>query len=128
MKFTFKYTIPGLNEFLSTPKIKSIKKDFFEFFVILPEDEQLTYEIKAEASRLPANIKVHFIEASERYGGLCASDFGILHNGEVTVEAAACQLPATVVNSMANARAYMEYLFNGHVSPLNVSTNYHGYE
>jgi len=22
----------------------------------------------------------------------------------------------------------MEYLFNGHVSPLNVSTNYHGYE
>ncbi len=29
---------------------------------------------------------------------------------------------------MANARAYMEYLFNGHVSPLNVSTNYHAYE
>lgn len=29
---------------------------------------------------------------------------------------------------MNNARAYLEYLFNGHVSPLNVSTNYHGYE
>ncbi len=29
---------------------------------------------------------------------------------------------------MNNVRAYMEYLFNGHASPLNVSTNYHGYE
>lgn len=108
--------------------MKSVNKEFFEFFVILPEDEQLVYEIKAEASRLPANIRVHFIEPNERYGGLCASDFAILHNGEITVEAAACQLPATVVSSMANVRAYMEYLFNGHVSPLNVSTNYHGYE
>jgi lipid A disaccharide synthetase len=117
-----------LNEFLSTSTIKNVNKDFFEFFVILPEDEQIVYEIKSEASRLPANIRVHCIEYADRYGALCASDFGILHNGEVTVEAAACQLPATVISSMANARAYMEYLFNGHVSPLNVSTNYHGYE
>lgn len=29
---------------------------------------------------------------------------------------------------MSNVRAYYEYLFNGHASPLNVSTNYHGYE
>lgn len=95
---------------------------------MLPEDEQLSYVIKSEASKLPAGIKVHFIEPNEKYGGLCAADFAILHNGEITVEAAACQLPATVISSMNDVRAYMEYLFNGHVSPLNVSTNYHAYE
>lgn len=94
----------------------------------MPEDEPSVYEIKSEASRLPANMKVHFIEPQDRYAALSAADFGILHNGEVTVEAAACQLPATIVNSMYDVRAYMEYLFNGHCSPLNVSTNYHAYE
>lgn len=58
---------------------------------------------------------------------MCASDFGLLHNGEITVEAAACQLPATVVSSMPNWKAYLYYLYNGHVSPLNVSTNFEGY-
>ena len=59
---------------------------------------------------------------------MCASDFAVLHNGEVTVEAAACQLPALVINSMSNYRAYLSYLYNGHESPLNVSTNYEGYQ
>jgi lipid A disaccharide synthetase len=128
IKFTFRKSIPGLKEFLSSPQIKSINKDFFEVFVILPEDDQAVYEIKAEAAKLPNNLKVHFIDPSERYGALSAADFGILHNGEITVEAAACQLPATVLDSMNDARAYIEYLFNGHCSPLNVSTNFHGYE
>ena len=44
------------------------------------------------------------------------------------MEAAACQLQSFVLDSMTDFRAYFEYLFNGHVSPLNVSTNYHGYE
>ena len=52
----------------------------------------------------------------------------MLHNGEVTVEAAACQLPAIVINSMSNYHAYISYLYNGHESPLNVSTDYEGYE
>ena len=117
-----------MNEFFSSPQIKNVNKDFFEVFVLLPEDEQAVYEIKAEAAKLPANLKVHFIESNERYGALSAADFGILHNGEVTVEAAACQLPATIIDSINDARAYMEYLFNGHRSPLNVSTNYHAYE
>lgn len=47
IKFTFRKSIPGLNEFLSSPQIKSISKDFFEVFVILPEDDQAVYEIKA---------------------------------------------------------------------------------
>jgi len=38
---------------------------------------------------------------------LCAADFGILHNGEITVEAAACQLPAMVIDNMSNGRAYL---------------------
>lgn len=29
---------------------------------------------------------------------------------------------------MSNYSAYINYLYNGHVSPLNVSTNYHAYE
>lgn len=29
---------------------------------------------------------------------------------------------------MSNKGAYINYLYNGHVSPLNVSTNYHAYE
>lgn len=44
------------------------------------------------------------------------------------MEAAACQLPAIVVNSMSNYNAYLTYLYSGHASPLNVSTNYHAYE
>ncbi len=52
----------------------------------------------------------------------------MLHNGEVTVEAAACQLPAIVINNMSNYHAYISYLYNGHESPLNVSTDYEGYE
>ena len=59
---------------------------------------------------------------------MCASDFGLLHTGEITVEAAAFQLPATVISSMSNYKAYISYLYNGHVSPLNVSTNYEGYQ
>lgn len=59
---------------------------------------------------------------------MCASDFAVLHNGEITVEAAACQLPATVISSMTNYKAYLTYLYNGHDSPLNVSTNYEGYQ
>ena len=70
---------------------------------------------------------VTFVEANDKYAAMCASDFALLHNGEITVEAAACQLPATVVSSMPNWKAYLYYLYNGHVSPLNVSTNYEGY-
>jgi len=44
---------------------------------------------------------------------MCSSDFAVLHNGEVTVEAAACQLPAIVIDSMPNVNAYVSYLFNG---------------
>ena len=29
---------------------------------------------------------------------------------------------------MSNYRAYISYLYNGHESPLNVSTNYEGYQ
>lgn len=59
---------------------------------------------------------------------MCASDYAVLHNGDITVEAAACQLPAIVINSMSNAHAYISYLYNGHESPLNISTDYEGYE
>ena len=54
-------------------------------FVILPEDQQAAQEVKAEAAKLPGNLKFHLIESSEKYGALSAADFGILHDGEITV-------------------------------------------
>ncbi len=79
-------------------------------------------------SSLPSNYAISFVESKDKYAAMCASDFGLLHNGEITVEAAACQLPATVISSMSNYKAYLTYLYNGHDSPLNVSTNYEGYQ
>ncbi len=49
--------------------------------MILPEDQQAAQEVKAEAVKLPGNLKVHFIEFNEKYGALSAADFGILHDG-----------------------------------------------
>lgn len=74
-----------------------------------------------------SGYEVVIVPEDEKYAAMCASDFGVLHNGEVTVEAAACQLPALIVNSMSNFHAYISYLYNGHESPLNISTNYHAY-
>ena len=59
---------------------------------------------------------------------MCAADFGLVHNGAITVEAAAFQLPITVISSMSNYKAYLTYMYNGHDSPLNVSTNFEGYQ
>lgn len=44
------------------------------------------------------------------------------------MEAAALQLPSLVVDSMSNIHAYFNNLYNGHASPLNIATNYEGYE
>jgi len=59
---------------------------------------------------------------------MSAADFGLLHNGEATVEAAAVQLPSLVVDNMSNIHAYFNNLYNGHASPLNIATNYEAYE
>jgi hypothetical protein len=37
--------------------------------------------IKGKLGFLPQNIKVTLIEGKDKYGALCASDFGMLHNG-----------------------------------------------
>lgn len=95
---------------------------------MVPEDPALASKIRSEAASLPSSYEVRFIEEKDKYAAMCASDFAILHNGEVTVEAAACQLPATVISSMSNYKAYFTYMYNGHDSPLNVSTNYEGYQ
>lgn len=84
--------------------------------------------IRNKASSLSNIYDITFVEPTDRYAALCGSDFAVLHNGEVTVEAAACQLPAIVIDSMPNVNAYVSYLWNGKESPLNVSTGYEGYE
>jgi len=84
-------------------------------------------EIKSKLGYLPSSINTTLIEEQDKYAALCASDFGLFHNGEATVEAAAVQLPILVVDSMSNVHAYFNNLFNGHASPLNIATNYEAY-
>ena len=64
----------------------------------------------------------------EKYAAMSGADFGLLHNGEATVEAAAVQLPSLVVDNRSNIHAYFNNLYNGHASPLNIATNYEGYD
>lgn len=77
---------------------------------------------------LPNDVKITLIEEKDKYAALSASDFGLLHNGDATVEAAAMQLPSLVVDNMSNLHAYWNNLYNGHASPLNIATNFEGYE
>ena len=90
----------------------------------MPSDEGLAALIRSQASKLPTNYEITFIEERNKYGAMCAADFALMHNGKITVEAAAFQLPITVISSMSNHKAYLTYLYNGHDSPLNISTNY----
>ena len=105
-----------------------MNQEFFEIVIPVPSDPSIAAEIKSKASSLGSNYKITFVEPNDLYAAMCASDFAILHNGEITAEAAVCQLPATVISSMTNYKAYITYLFNGHDSPLNVATNYEGYQ
>jgi len=68
------------------------------------------------------------INEKDKYAAISASDFGLLHNGEAPVEAAALQLPSLVVDNRSNVHAYFNNLYNGHASPLNIATNFEGYE
>jgi lipid A disaccharide synthetase len=90
--------------------------------------QKLATAIKAKLGFLPQDIKVTLIEEKDKYGALTASDFGLLHNGEATVEAAGAQLPSLVVDNMTNVHSYFNNLYNGHASPLNIATNYEGYQ
>lgn len=68
------------------------------------------------------------IEEQYKYAAISASDFGLVHNGEAPVEAAALQLPSLVLDNRTNFHAYFNNLYNGHASPLNIATNYEAYE
>ena len=47
--------------------------------------KKLATAIRGKLGYLPNGIKVTLIEEKDRQGALCASDFGLLHNGEATV-------------------------------------------
>ena len=88
----------------------------------------MSSEIKSKLGFLPNDIKVTLIEEKDKYGAISAADFGLIHNGDATVEAAALQLPALVLDNRSNFHAYFNNLYNGHASPLNIATNFEGYE
>jgi len=90
--------------------------------------KKLAAEINGKLGHLPQNFKITLINERDKYPAMSASDFGLIHNGEATVEAAALQLPSLVVDNMTNFHAYFNYLYNGHASPLNIATNFEGYE
>jgi len=88
----------------------------------------LSQEVKNKLGFLPNDVKVTLIEDRDRYGAISAADFGLIHNGDATLEAAGLQLPALVLDNRSNAHAYFNNLLNGHASPLNIATNYEAYE
>lgn len=58
---------------------------------------------------------------------MCAADYGIVHDGELAVEAAACQLGVTTLSSVSFMHAYLSNMLNLYESPLNVATDSLGY-
>jgi hypothetical protein len=90
--------------------------------------QKVATAIKGKLGYLPKDLKVTLIEDADKYGAICASDFGLLHNGEGRVEAAGGQLPSLVVDNMTNFHTYFNNLYNGHTSPLNIALNQQGYE
>ena len=128
VKFSFKSYKDGLNAFFARDDISKISSDHFEILVEIPSDEKLAAEVRGKIGQLPQKSKITLIEQKDKYGALSASDFGLLHNGEVTVEAAGVQLPSLVVDNMTNFHAYFNNLYNGHASPLNIATNFEAYE
>jgi lipid A disaccharide synthetase len=133
--FSLRKFAEGLKVFSAESEIKTVANTHFKLLVLLPSDkvrhwlsQKLAEFVKQKAAILGSNYAVSFIEEKDKYAAMCGSDFAVLHNGEVTVEAAACQLPALVINNMSNFKAYVSNLYNGHESPLNVSTNFEGYQ
>ena len=61
-----------------------MSNDFFEVFIPVPADEKIASAIRSHADSIKS-YKVTLIEESEIYAAMCASDFGVLHNGEITV-------------------------------------------
>lgn len=85
INFSFKKFKDGFNTFLAKDQINGINRDHFEIFVSLPSNEKLATAIRGKLGYLPSGVKVTLIEEKDRQGALCASDFGLLHNGEATV-------------------------------------------
>ena len=126
IKFSFKAIKDGFRTFFSEQSVSGINKSHFEVFISAPE--HLTSEIKSKLGFLPNDVKVTLIADKDKYGAISAADFGLVHNGDAPMEAAALQLPALVLDNRSNAHAYFNNLLNGHASPLNIATNYEGYE
>lgn len=72
-------------------------------------------------------MDVTVVSREDRFAAMSAADYGILLDGEVAVEAAACQLAASTINSMSVGRAYISNQLNVYESPLNISTERMGY-
>ena len=79
--FSFHALKDSLPKFANHSAISTISTDFFKFLILLPEDEGLASQIKQKAAGLPKNFEISFIESKDKYAALCASDFGLLHNG-----------------------------------------------
>ena len=61
-----------------------MNKDFFEVFIPVPKNQAIADEIKSKASSLSSIYKVTIIEEEEMHAAMCASDFAVMHNGEIT--------------------------------------------
>lgn len=124
--FMFKNAGHGVAKFFTDSTIASYGKDNFTVLVLSTGNKKIDDAISAKVRSMP--VKSIVVKEEDRYGALCAADYGILSDGETTVEAAACQLAATVVNEMSFGHAYISNVLNVYESPLNISIERMGYQ
>lgn len=125
--FMFKNAGQGVAKFFTDSTISSYGKDNFSVLVISTGNKKADDAITAKVRSMPGSVKPILVSEQDRYGALCAADYGIVSDGETSVEAAACQLPATVVNEMSIGHAYIANVLNVYESPLNISVERMGY-
>jgi hypothetical protein len=103
--FMFKSVVGGVRKFLDDKEVASYGKANFHLLVLssenkVPYSQIQKHEdlIKSKANTLRDKIDVTLVKPEDKYGALSAADYGIVSDGEIAVEAAACQLAATTIN------------------------------
>lgn len=121
--------VPSIKSFLSNKEIQSYGLENFKVLVLETKDKVSSLIIQLVASVLnnsaPSNMTI--IGHEDKYAAMAAADYGLIHDGELAVEAAVCQLAATTLNKMSFMHAYISNMLNLYESPLNVSTDSLGY-
>jgi hypothetical protein len=126
-EFTFKQFRKMFGEY---SKQNKLGKEAFSVLVTLPTQTDPTeaQAIRGLADQLATLVQVKCIPEEQRHAAMAAADFGLIYNGEMVAEAAACHLSTLVLENMSFGKAYFENLFNMRISTLNLATGMLGFE